>query len=92
MITEIYISELEIEFKDMQIKLHYAKCEFAEQECPHKVGDEVIVNGCSHSGKKIIVDSILPAKYSWEGNWKCVGDVLRKDGTKSSFRGQFTGK
>ena len=92
MITEQYISELEIELKYIEMKLHNAKCEFAAQECPHKIGDKVVINGYSNKGKEMIVDKILPTKCSWQGKWRCVGYVLKKDGSKGSLIGEVADK
>lgn len=66
-----------------------ARRKFALQECPIRVGDIVECAGYSHKGKKMQVDSVLPPKYSFDGDWRVCGTILNKDEkpgkTKTSF-------
>ena len=52
-----------------------------------KIGDLVSCNGRSYTGKIIIVDDIYFTERYLKNRIEAVGYVLRKDNTKSVFRG-----
>lgn len=66
------------------------KKEFAIQECPLSIGDVTPCVGWSHKGKKMRITSIKPPKYSFDGDWRACGVVLKKDGEDSKMNSDFS--
>ena len=63
------------------------------EHCHAGLGSTVAVTGYSHSGKKIIVDSIRYLEVKgWGGKpdtyFECTGHVLKKDGKTGIHRGE----
>lgn len=58
--------------------------------CPHKVGDEVEVQGYSHTGKRCRILRV-DAVSDWTGGrlWRVAAVVLKKDGTESKQQVQW---
>jgi len=63
---------------------------YAAQECPMVVGDTAEIPWRAHKGKKMLVESISPGKYSWEGAWRVCGRVFKADGELGERRGEIT--
>ncbi len=66
-------------------KLAEHKEYLCKQYSPVQVGDEVIVNGFSHKGKKMLVTYVyLKCHWSSREKFTAEGKVLKKDGTAGS--------
>lgn len=63
---------------------------FAEQECPHKVGDTVDICGYSFKGKQMQVVAVCPNEWDYYGKWKVIGRVIKKDGTLGEQNAEYT--
>jgi hypothetical protein len=60
--------------------------EYADLNCPLKVGDTVEILGYSHHGKNGIIKSVRAKYDSWDKTfeWIVKGCVLKKDGTEGA--------
>lgn len=64
--------------------------DYISKHCPVKVGDTVIVNGYRHEGKKLMVKEVFFRRNSrGEYFFKAIGNIVKKDGTKSGYRGEW---
>ena len=80
MITREQVQEAEHEYKEARQRLHDLRIDFARQKCPFEVGDIVDVCGNTHRGKKMKITGIFSPSYSLAGDWKAVGNVIKKNG------------
>lgn len=71
-------------------QLRSLKDQYAEQECPFSVGEIVKVQGYSHRGKSMKITKILAPLHSFEGAWRVVGFVVKKDGTPGKVEATFS--
>ena len=74
------IKTLEKEISQKKDELENIYNEVAILSCPHKIGDIVIINGYSYSGKKMIIDRIIFSEDSWRGDWIVKGRLIKSDG------------
>ena len=89
-ITREEINNLEQIAKDAQKELRAARRAFAVQECPLKVGQEVISIGHAHTGAKMVILRIsYTASPHFDGDWMVFGNILKKDGTPSRRHSSF---
>lgn len=56
--------------------------QYAIDNCGHKWGDTVVITGCSHKGKSMVVDSIAVTVGLWRKEYVAVvsGKVLKSNG------------
>jgi hypothetical protein len=66
----------------IQEKMDKILQEYANKECPFKIGETVTICGWAHKGKKGIVRGITGICYGDKMSWKVHGNVLRKDGSE----------
>lgn len=91
-ITREQIESVEESVDIGKAKLRELKKEFAEQQCPLEVGQIVECCGYSHKGKKMKISNIFPPKFWFEGDWRVVGIVIKKDGTEGAQTADFSQK
>lgn len=90
MITKEQVNQARQDAIDSREKFDKIQREFAIQECPFSVGDVIDCLGYSHKGKKMVVTGIGSARHSFAGDWRVIGDVLRKDGTPGKLYTDFS--
>ena len=65
---------------------------FAQQMCPHKIGDIVEVLGYAHKGKLMIINEITRPKWGFRGaQWRVKGNIINKNGTAGQLVADFEG-
>jgi hypothetical protein len=68
-----------------EIEVH--KQNICNEHCTVKIGDAVISNGYSHSGKKMKVEKISFSRYWNVFRFTCEGKILKADGSESKNYG-----
>ncbi len=74
-------------------KSNVALQQYAEMDCPYKVGEIVIIEGCSFNGKRGVIKKVGGSiGWSIRGSnpeWYVEGIVLKADGTESKHWFKF---
>jgi len=82
-------TELAVVRDDIKNKIESLKEDYAKENCPFTVGQEVKILGYVHSGKQGIIENIRGAETLNALGWIVYGTVLKKNGEKSVFEFSF---
>ena len=84
------INDLKREIESLQDEKTRVMREWVNAECPVKIGDKIAVNGYSHAGKIMEVDSIyVKDLYSRGYCFLAKGRIVKKDGTCGTQTGEW---
>ncbi|HBA33912.1 MAG TPA: hypothetical protein DCZ12_07260 [Gammaproteobacteria bacterium] len=90
MITRQELVKLDEQMRAAKKRHSDARRAFAIQQYPIEIGQEVIACGHTHKGKKMVVDAILPANFSFQGDWRVSGKVKKNDGSIGRQDAEFS--
>ena len=86
------VKNAEKELKKHRESLSTLEDKFAQQMCPHKVGDIVEVLGYAHKGKHMIINEITRPKWGFQGAcWRVHGNIINKNGVVGQLVADFEG-
>ena len=84
------LRDIEAEITKLKKQLEIMAKAIVNSHAPVSVGDTVIVNSYSFSGKAMIVDHIYLTKHFDKLRWSAMGKVVKKDGSVGSNNGVWT--